>query len=120
MGIPVRATVVSMLLAFAAATAAAASACGPNRPERPQEEDEMAQEMAPEMARPTIAEVQEAHTEEWMALPGVVGTGIGLCDEEPCIRVFLSRPSPEAEEAIPSRLEGYPVDLEVTGEVRPR
>lgn len=72
------------------------------------------------MSRPTIEEVQEAYTERWMRLPGVVGTGIGLCEGEPCIRVFLSRPSPEARDAIPSRVEGYAVDLEVTGEVEPR
>lgn len=83
----------------------------PGRLESPQEE---------EMSQPTIEEVQDAHTEEWMALPGVVGTGIGLCDEAPCIRVFLSRPSPETEEAIPSIVEGYRVDVRVTGEYEPR
>jgi hypothetical protein len=71
--------------------------------------------------RPTIEEVQEAHTEEWLALPGVVGTGIGLCDDdEPCIRVLLAYPSPDAEAAIPDRVEGYRVELVVTGPVRPR
>lgn len=75
-----------------------------------------------------IEEVQEAHTPAWMELPGVVGTGIGLCDREegadpprePCIRVFLSRASPEAEEAIPERVEGYRVELVVTGPFTPR
>lgn len=68
----------------------------------------------------SIQEVQEAHTEAWMQLPGVVGTGIGLCDDEPCIVVFLSAPSSEAEEAIPEVVEGYPVELRVTGPFRPR
>lgn len=68
----------------------------------------------------TIQEVKDAHTEAWMELPGVVGVGIGLCDDEECIRVFLARPSPEAEEAIPDRVDGYRVDLEVTGAFRPR
>ncbi len=72
------------------------------------------------MAEPTIEEVQERYTTEWMALAGVVGTGIGACDGEPCIRVFLARPSPEAEERIPPEVEGYRVELEVTGEFRPR
>lgn len=67
-----------------------------------------------------IEEVLAAHTPEWMELPGVVGTGIGLCDDEPCIRVFLSRPSPEAEEAIPERVEGHRVELVVTGPITPR
>lgn len=68
----------------------------------------------------TIQEVKDAHAEAWMELPGVVGVGIGLCDDEACIRVFLARPSPEAERAIPDRVDGYPVDLEVTGSFRPR
>lgn len=78
--------------------------------------------------RPTIEEVQEKYTPEWMELPGVVGTGIGRCETEegadepyePCIRVFLSSPSPEAEEAIPDRVEGYRVETVVTGRFRPR
>jgi hypothetical protein len=69
---------------------------------------------------PTIEEVQERHTPDWMELPGVVGTGIGLCDDEPCIRIFLSAPSPEAEKAIPERVEGYRVEVVVTGAFRPR
>jgi hypothetical protein len=99
--------------------AAALTACGLNRAEVPEEED---------VPEPTIEEVQERHTPEWMELPGVVGTGIGLCDRkegadpprEPCIRVFLSEPSPQAEEAIPDRVEGYRVELVVTGPFRPR
>lgn len=69
---------------------------------------------------PTLQEVKDAHTDEWMRLPGVVGVGLARCDEEDCIRVMLSRPSPEAEEAIPERIEGYRIDLVVTGPVRPR
>jgi hypothetical protein len=53
-----------------------------------------------------------------MALPGVVGTAIGLCDGAPCIRVFLADSSAVA--GVPDRLEGYPVKAEVTGRIRPR
>jgi hypothetical protein len=70
--------------------------------------------------RPPIEQVQERHTPEWMKLPRVIGTGIGLCDEEPCIRVFLSAASPEAEKAIPEKVEGYRVEVVVTGVFRPR
>lgn len=73
-----------------------------------------------EVPAATIQEVQEAHTEAWMELPGVTGVGIGLCDGEECIRIFLARPSPEAERAIPDRVDGYEVDLEVTGGFRSR
>jgi len=85
-------------------------ACGLNR-------GPSAEEAVP---RPPIEEVQERHTPAWMELPRVVGTGIGLCDEEPCIRVFLSAASPEAEKAIPKKVEGYPVEVVVTGIFRPR
>lgn len=68
----------------------------------------------------SIQEVQEAHTPEWMAVPGVVGTGIGLCDAEPCIRVFVTRLTEEIEREIPAEVEGYRVRIEVTGEVRAR
>lgn len=73
------------------------------------------------MPERTIQQVQETHAARWMALSSVVGTGIGLCDDdEPCIRVFLSAPSPEAEERIPDRIEGYRVELVVVGPFRTR
>ncbi len=65
----------------------------------------------------TIQEVKEAHTEAWMRLPAVTGVGIGLCDGEECIRIFLARPCPEVREAIPDRVDGYRVDVEVTGTI---
>lgn len=65
-----------------------------------------------------IEEVQEAHTPEWMEIPGVMGTGIGLCDDRPCIKVFVARRTPEIEEKIPERVEGYRIRIEVTGEFR--
>lgn len=72
------------------------------------------------MPERTIQEVQDAHTLEWMAIPGVVGTGIGLCDEDPCIKVFVARRTEEIEERIPEEVEGYPVRIEVSGEFRAR
>ncbi len=77
-------------------------------------------EEVPERTIATIQEAQEAHTPEWMQLPGVVGTGIGLCEGDPCIRIFLSRPSPETEAAIGDQVEGHRIDFEVTGEFTPR
>ena len=55
-----------------------------------------------------------------MALPGVVGTAVGLCDGVPCIRVFLADSSAAARGSIPAQLEGYPVKAEFTGPIRPR
>lgn len=68
----------------------------------------------------TIEEVQEAHTGEWMRIPGVVGTGIGSCEGRPCIKVFASELNATIEERIPEEVEGYPVRVEVTGPFRAR
>ena len=62
----------------------------------------------------TIEQVQEACTDEWMAIPGVEGTGIGLCDGQPCIKVYSSRPAEELREQIPQTVEGYRVKIEKT------
>jgi len=68
----------------------------------------------------SIDEVLAAHTDSLMALPGVVGTAIALCDGERCIKVFLADSNPDATTRIPPRLEGYRVVVEVTGTIRPR
>ena len=55
-----------------------------------------------------------------MALPGVVGTAIGLCDGERCIKVLLADSTAATKSRIPTRLEAYRVVTEVTGTFRPR
>ncbi len=72
------------------------------------------------MAAPTIEEVLKQHTDEWMSIPGVVGTGIGECEGKPCIRIFVSKKTPELLKKIPSKLEGFVVDVQETGEIRAR
>ena len=68
----------------------------------------------------SIDEVLAAHSDSLMALPGVVGTAIGLCDGERCIKVFLADSGQETKRRIPTHLEGYRVLAEVTGMIRPR
>jgi hypothetical protein len=68
----------------------------------------------------SIDEVLTAHTDSLMALRGVVGTAIALCDGERCIKVFLADSNPDDKASIPPRLEGYRVVVEVTGTIRPR
>ena len=68
----------------------------------------------------SIDQVLAAHTDSLMALPGVTGTAIGLCEGERCITVFVADSSALTRAGIPSRLEGYRVVLEVTGTIRPR
>ncbi len=68
----------------------------------------------------SIDEVLAAHTDSLMKLPGVVGTAVGLCDGERCIKVLVADSSARTKSRIPSRLEGYRVVVDVTGPIRPR
>jgi len=72
------------------------------------------------VTRRSIDEVLAAHTDSLMMLPGVVGTAVGLCDSQRCIKVLLADSSAAAKARIPERLEGYRVVVEVTGVIRPR
>ncbi|MDH3297602.1 MAG: hypothetical protein OEM96_04905 [Gemmatimonadota bacterium] len=63
----------------------------------------------------TIEEVLAEHTARWMEIDGVEGTGLGLCDTVPCIKIFVSRPSESFAGVLPDTAAGYPVRLEPTG-----
>ncbi len=73
-----------------------------------------------EMPQRSIEEVLGDYTPRWMSIPGVVGTGIGKCDDQPCIRVMVVKKTPELIDRIPSRVEGHIVDIVETGQFRPR
>jgi hypothetical protein len=70
---------------------------------------------------PGLAEaiaVQERHTENLLEVRGVVGTAVGLtAGGQPAVKVYTRAPGVRG---IPSRLNGFPVDVEVTGELVPR
>ncbi len=70
------------------------------------------------MTEKTIEEVLKEHTEELMSLPGVVGTAQGLCNDKPCIKVYVIEKTPELAQKIPDIIEGYQVVVEETGEIR--
>lgn len=70
------------------------------------------------MPNRSLEEVLQEHTDSLMAMSGVVGTAQGLCDGEPCIRVFVIKKSDELMGRIPPQIEGYPVDVQETGEFR--
>ena len=72
------------------------------------------------MATRSIDDVLAAHSDSLMALPGVVGAAVGLCDAERCIKVLVADSNPDTRRRIPARLEGYRVVVEVTGIIRPR
>ena len=67
----------------------------------------------------SIDQVLAAHTDSLMALPGVVGTAIGLCGSERCIKVLTVDSTAATRNRIPARLEGYQVVVEVTGRITP-
>lgn len=71
-----------------------------------------------EMETKTIGEALKEHTKELMSIPGVVGTAQGLCNGNPCIKVYVIKKTTELDTAIPDILEGYPVMIEETGEIR--
>ena len=71
-----------------------------------------------EMPGKKIEEVLKEHTPELMSTPGVVGTAQGLCEGQPCIKVFAVEKTWNLEQKIPHTLEGYPVVIEETGKFR--
>lgn len=70
------------------------------------------------MAGKTIREVQDERTDEWMAIPGVVGTAIGQRDGKSCILVFTASDTERVRQRIPPTVAGYPVVVQRMGEVR--
>jgi hypothetical protein len=64
-----------------------------------------------------IGEVLARETPALLSVPGVVGTGQGLCDGRPCIYVYVCAMTPEARSRIPAVLDGYRVVVKETGEI---
>ena len=68
----------------------------------------------------TAARAIELHADSLMAIPGVVGVYEGRSKSgETVLRVMLAARSAEAERRIPRRLEGYRVEIEVSGKLEP-
>lgn len=65
--------------------------------------------------------VLAAHDKELLAIPGVIGVYVGTLEDRrtSCLRVMLARKTAESVRKIPRSIEGYPVIMEVTGEIRP-
>ncbi len=67
-----------------------------------------------------IDEVLNDHAPELMKVDGVVGVYRGALENgEPCLVVMVRDDGPEKRNEIPHELEGYPVRLEIGGEIRP-
>jgi hypothetical protein len=77
-------------------------------------------ESEPEVPKRDINSVMENHVDELMAIPGVTGVAIGqLEDKTPCILVLVIEETEEISRRVPRTLEGHPVRLLVSGEIKP-
>jgi hypothetical protein len=70
------------------------------------------------LPKKTIEQVLKERTDPWMAMPGVLGTAIGVSQNRPCILILTSLDPSELQSKIPSTVEGYPVVIERTDEIR--
>jgi hypothetical protein len=72
------------------------------------------------MNRRRIREVLKRHSADLMAIPGVVGIGVGEYQSMPCILVFIREKKAAILRQIPNILEGYAVQVEESGDFRAR
>ncbi len=75
-------------------------------------------EEARQMHAKTIEQVKQEHTDAWMAIPGVVGMGIGQSKGKPCILILTASNTEQVRKQIPATVEGYPVVIQYVGEIR--
>ncbi|MDD3642245.1 MAG: hypothetical protein PHQ19_02115 [Candidatus Krumholzibacteria bacterium] len=72
------------------------------------------------MEHDDIIRAMNAHVDQLMAVPGVAAVAVGeLADGTPCIRVYVVEKTPGHGVLIHGEIEGYPVDVEESGEIRP-
>jgi len=99
------------LVMLAAALAVQAAGCGKS-PEK--------EEGSSSMSMDDAIRVMDAHVNELTAIPGVVGVAVGALENgKPCIQVLVVKKMPEHDKRIPKEIEGFPVVIEVAGEIRP-
>jgi hypothetical protein len=66
----------------------------------------------------TVAATIERHSAELLEIPGVVGLAQGERDGRSVVQVLVARRTPQLLAQIPAALEGYPVVVVVSGEIR--
>jgi hypothetical protein len=77
------------------------------------------EEPTPAVTTRPIEQVLAEHTPSLMRIDGVVGTAQGETPErKPCILVLVARETPAIRAAIPRQIEGWPVQIMVTGEIK--
>ena len=70
------------------------------------------------MTTKNIEQVLREQRDWIMAVPGVVCTGIGLCGDHPCIKVYTSEPASTLAGKLPGQLDGYAINIEMTVPIR--
>jgi len=70
------------------------------------------------MTHTTIEEALSALTDRVIDQNGVTGTGVGSCDGNPCLKVYVVRRDAPVVSDVPSTLGGWEVSVEVSGEIR--
>ncbi len=70
------------------------------------------------MSEKTIEQVLEERTDQWMAVPGVEGTAIGIFEDRPCIMILSSAAPEQLRSKIPETLNGYNIVIKETGTFR--
>jgi hypothetical protein len=70
------------------------------------------------MPGPTIEEVIANNSDALLELPGVAGVALGEEGARTCIVVMLAVDSEKVRNSIPRSIDGYPVSVRITGELR--
>ena len=70
------------------------------------------------MSSGKIRDVLKRHTDELMAVPGVVGIAEGLSQGRPCIKVFVVDKNSGVVRQIPESIEGCLIQVEESNEFR--
>ncbi|MFH1755024.1 MAG: hypothetical protein ABIA59_04915 [Candidatus Latescibacterota bacterium] len=71
------------------------------------------------MADSDIQRAIKQHANEIMTIPGVVGIASGvLRDGHPCILILVIEDTLQLRGMIPGQLDGFPVVINETGEIR--
>jgi hypothetical protein len=64
-----------------------------------------------------IEQVLERHSKRLMEFPEVTGSGVGERVGKPVIVIMVKALTPKMKDSLPKSLDGYPVVVEVSGEV---
>ncbi|NIS38528.1 hypothetical protein GWN26_09515 [Candidatus Saccharibacteria bacterium] len=66
-----------------------------------------------------VREIKQKYETEWMSIEGVVAVGIGLTAAgTPGVIVSVSKNKAEVETKIPEVVEGVPIEIQETGEIK--